>query len=211
MARRRHSIGASRDNRGRKGRRGRTVRQARLDRRVLKGRPGRRGRPGSATAISRARIRCRSLSSLRFEKFVSSQPEYSLLWRAPEDEVIPLCRKNEISQIVWSPLAEGVLTGKYRPGSPPPAETRATSERMGATIGRRLDEATLERVERLRSIGERLGYTTAQVALAWILRDDNVAAPIVGASRPDQVRENAVAADIDLDPETIAEIEAVFA
>ncbi|HVR12498.1 MAG TPA: aldo/keto reductase [Gaiellaceae bacterium] len=136
---------------------------------------------------------------------------YSLLWRAPEDEVIPLCRKNEISQIVWSPLAEGVLTGKYRPGSPPPAETRATSERMGATIGRRLDEATLERVERLRSIGERLGYTTAQVALAWILRDDNVAAPIVGASRPDQVRENAVAADIDLDPETIAEIEAVFA
>jgi aryl-alcohol dehydrogenase-like predicted oxidoreductase len=146
-----------------------------------------------------------------FEKFVSSQPEYSLLWRAPEDEVIPLCRENEISQVVWSPLAEGVLTGKYRPDSPPPAETRATSERMGETIGRRLDEATLERVERLRLIAERLGYTTAQVALAWILREDNVAAPIVGASRPDQVRENAAAADIDLDAETIAEIETVFA
>ena len=145
-----------------------------------------------------------------FEKFVSSQPEYSLLWRAPEDEVIPLCRKNEISQIVWSPLAEGVLTGKYRPGSPAPAETRATSERMGATISRRLDDATLERVERLRAIADGLGYTTAQVALAWILREDNVAAPIVGASRPDQVRENAAAADIDLDPEIIAEIEAVF-
>ncbi len=145
-----------------------------------------------------------------FEKFVSSQPEYSLLWRAPEGEVIPLCRENEISQIVWSPLAEGVLTGKYRPGSPPPAETRATSERMSATIGRRLDDATLEQVDRLRSIAERLGYTTAQLALAWILREDNVAVPIIGASRPDQVRENAAAADIDLDAETIAEIEAVF-
>jgi aryl-alcohol dehydrogenase-like predicted oxidoreductase len=82
---------------------------------------------------------------------------------------------------------------------------------MGETIGRRLDEATLERVERLSSIAERLGYATAQVALAWILREDNVAAPIVGASRPDQVRENAAAADIDLDAETIAEIETVFA
>ena len=124
--------------------------------------------------------------------------------------MIPLCRENEISQVVWSPLAEGVLTGKYRPGSPPPAETRATSERMSATIGRRLDDATLEQVDRLRSIAERLGYTTAQVALAWILRDDNVAVPIVGASRPDQVRENAAAAEIDLDAETVAEIEAVF-
>ena len=119
-----------------------------------------------------------------FEKFVSSQPEYSLLWRAPEGEVIPLCRENEISQIVWSPLAEGVLTGKYRPGSPPPAETRATSERMSATIGRRLDDATLEQVDRLRSIAERLGYTTAQVALAWILREDNVAVPISAPRGP---------------------------
>ena len=101
--------------------------------------------------------------------------------------MIAVSAANGISQIVWSPLGQGVLTGKYRPGSPP-AGTRATSERMGETIGRRLDEATLERVERLRSTAERLGYTTAQVALAWILREDNVAAPIVGASRPDQVR-----------------------
>ena len=144
-----------------------------------------------------------------FEKFVSSQPEYSLLHRDPETEVIPLCRANGISQIVWSPLAEGVLTGKYRPGSAPPADTRATSERMGATVGRRMDETTLERVQRLRPIGERLGTTTTQLALAWILREQNVAAAIVGASRPEQVRENAAAADVDLDEETVSQLEAI--
>jgi aryl-alcohol dehydrogenase-like predicted oxidoreductase len=141
---------------------------------------------------------------------VSSQPEYSLVRRAPEAEVIPLCRANGISQIVWSPLAEGVLTGKYRPGSPPPPDTRATSERMGETVGRRMDDATLERVQRLRPIADRLGLTIAQLALAWILREANVAAAIVGASRPEQVRENAAAADIDLDDETIADVEAFF-
>ena len=144
-----------------------------------------------------------------FEEFVSSQPEYSLLHRDPEAEAIPLCRANGISQIVWSPLAEGVLTGKYRPGSAPPADTRATSERMGATVGRRMDETTLERVQRLRPIGERLGTTTTQLALAWILREQNVAAAIVGASRPEQVRENAAAADVDLDEETVSQLEAI--
>jgi aryl-alcohol dehydrogenase-like predicted oxidoreductase len=112
--------------------------------------------------------------------------------------------------VVWSPLAEGVLTGKYRPGSPPPPDTRATSERMGETVGRRMDDATLERVQRLRPIADRLGLTIAQLALAWILREANVAAAIVGASRPEQVRENAAAADIDLDDETIADVEAIF-
>jgi aryl-alcohol dehydrogenase-like predicted oxidoreductase len=144
------------------------------------------------------------------EKFVSSQPEYSLLWREPEAEVIPLCQKNGISQIVWSPLAEGVLTGKYRPGSPPPENTRATSELMGQSIGRRLDDDALERVQRLVPIAARLGITVTQLALAWVLRVENVAATIVGASRPEQVRENAAAADIDLDEETIAEVEAIF-
>ena len=145
-----------------------------------------------------------------FEGFVSSQPEYSLLHRDPESEVIPLWRANGISQIVWSPLAEGVLTGKYQPGSPPPRDTRATSERMGATVGRRMDETTLERVQRLRPIAERLGIAITQLALAWILREENVAAAIVGASRPEQVRENAEAADVDLDEETVSHVEAIF-
>jgi aryl-alcohol dehydrogenase-like predicted oxidoreductase len=144
-----------------------------------------------------------------FGEFVSSQPEYSLLHRDPEAEVIPLCRANGISQIVWSPLAEGVLTGKYQPGSTPPADTRATSERMGATVGRRMDETTLERVQRLRPIAERLGITITQLALAWILHEQNVAAAIVGASRPEQVRENAEAADVDLDEETVSHLEAI--
>jgi aryl-alcohol dehydrogenase-like predicted oxidoreductase len=134
------------------------------------------------------------------EQFVSSQPQYSLLWREPEAEVIPLCRENGISQIVWSPLAEGVLTGKYRPGTPPPDSTR----------GIRRDDDTLEGVQRLVLVAERLGVEVSQLALAWVLRDDNVASAIVGASRPGQVRENAAAADIDLDPETLAEIEQIF-
>jgi len=145
-----------------------------------------------------------------YEQFVSSQPEYSLLHRDPEPEVIPLCRANGISQIVFSPLAEGVLTGKYRPGEPPPPDTRASSERMAETIGDLLDDETLERVQRLRPIADELGLTMPQLALAWVLRDENVAAAIVGASRPDQVRENAAAADVDLEGEALAEIEAIF-
>jgi aryl-alcohol dehydrogenase-like predicted oxidoreductase len=145
-----------------------------------------------------------------YARFVSSQPEYSLLHRDPEAEVIPLCQANGISQIVWSPLAEGVLSGKYPPGSSPPPDTRATSERMGATVGRRMDDATLERVHKLRPIAERLGVSIAQLALAWILREENVAAAIVGASRPEQVRENAIAGDIKLDEETIATVDAIF-
>jgi aryl-alcohol dehydrogenase-like predicted oxidoreductase len=145
-----------------------------------------------------------------FEKFVSSQPQYSMLWRAPEAEVIPLCRENGISQIVWSPLAEGVLSGKYRPGEPPPEGTRATSERMGETIGSRMDAGTLERVQRLASVAEDLGITMPQLALAWVLREENVASAIVGASRPEQVEENAVAGDVDLDAATLAEIDAIL-
>jgi 1-deoxyxylulose-5-phosphate synthase len=142
-----------------------------------------------------------------WEKFVSSQPQYSLLWRAPEDEVIPLCRANGISQIVWSPLAQGALTGKYRPGQAPPEGSRATSDRMGRMMGRWLDDDVLERVERLRPIAARLGITMAQLALAWVLRDENVASAIVGASRPEQVHDNASASGIELDAETLAEID----
>ena len=121
--------------------------------------------------------------------------------------MIPLCAANGISQIVWSPLAQGALTGKYRAGEAPPAGSRATSERMGRMMGEWLADDVLERVQRLVPIAERLGITMAQLALAWVLGNDNVASAIVGASRPEQVRDNAAASGIDLDPETRAEIE----
>jgi aryl-alcohol dehydrogenase-like predicted oxidoreductase len=141
---------------------------------------------------------------------VSSQPQYSMLWQAPEAEVFPLCAANGISQIVWSPLAQGVLTGKYRPGEPPPADTRMGNE-MGWAMDRLRSDDVLERVQRLRPIADRLGVTMAQLALAWVLRHPNVASAIVGASRPEQVTDNAAAAGIDLDAATVAEIEAAFA
>jgi aryl-alcohol dehydrogenase-like predicted oxidoreductase len=145
------------------------------------------------------------------EKFVSSQPQYSLLWRAPEREVMPLCDANGISQIVWSPLAQGALTGKYRPDAPPPPGSRATSERMGRLIGRFMNDDVLARVQRLVRVAERLEITMAQLALAWVLRQPNVASAIVGASRPEQVRENAAASGIELDAGSLAEIETILA
>jgi len=145
-----------------------------------------------------------------WEKFVSSQPQYSMLWREPEREVIPLCRANGISQIVWSPLAQGALTGKYQPGTPPPAGSRATSERMGHMMGRWLDDDVLERVQGLVPIAARLRITMAQLALAWVLREGNVASAIVGASRPEQVHDNASASGIELDAATLAEIDGIL-
>ena len=121
--------------------------------------------------------------------------------------MIPLCQANGISQIVWSPLGQGVLTGKYRPGAELPEGSRATSERMGRMMGDKLQEGVLERVQRLVPIAERLGVSMAQLALAWVLRDENVASAIVGASRPEQVHDNASASGIALDAETLAEID----
>jgi aryl-alcohol dehydrogenase-like predicted oxidoreductase len=141
------------------------------------------------------------------EKFVSSQPQYSLLWRGPEEDVIPLCAANGISQIVWSPLAQGVLTGKYRPGEAPPASSRATSESMGSSMERLLEDEVLEAVQLLQPIADGLGITMAQLALAWVLREPNVASAIVGASRPEQVEDNAAASGIDLDASTLQAIE----
>ena len=140
-------------------------------------------------------------------RFVSSQPQYSMLSRHPEGEVIPVCAANGISQIVWSPLAQGVLTGKYRPGNPPPEGTRATSEIMGGFLGRFLREEVLEAVQRLRPIANGLGITLSQLALAWVLREPNVASAIVGASRPEQVDENASASGIELGESTLAAID----
>jgi aryl-alcohol dehydrogenase-like predicted oxidoreductase len=143
-----------------------------------------------------------------FEKFVSSQPQYSILWRAPEREVIPLCAANGISQIVWSPLAQGALTGKYKPGEAPPSGSRATSAQMSWAMDRFRDDELLEAVLRLRPIAEGLGITMAQLALAWVLREPNVASAIIGASRREQVHENAAASGIELGAETLAAIDA---
>jgi len=145
------------------------------------------------------------------EKFVSSQPQYSLLYRVPEREVIPLCKDNGISQIVWSPLAQGALTGKYKPGQEPAAGTRAASQQMGWAMDSYRDDEVLERVQRLVPIAEGLGVTMAQLALAWVLREDNVAAAIVGASRPEQVEENAGASGISLDDATLQAIDEAVA
>jgi 1-deoxyxylulose-5-phosphate synthase len=140
-------------------------------------------------------------------KFVSSQPQYSALWREPEAEVIPLSAENGISQIVWSPLAQGVLTGKYRPGEPPPAGSRATSKQMNRFIGRWLDDPMLEAVQRLAPVADGAGLTMSQLALAWVLRQENVAAAIIGASRPEQVHENAAAAGVTLSDDTLRAID----
>src|SRR5664279_4868030 len=141
------------------------------------------------------------------ERWVSSQPQYSMLWRGPEAEVIPLCEHEGISQIVWSPLAQGVLTGKYLPGEPPPAGSRATSESMGGFIDRLMEPQVLEAVQRLVPIAEGAGLTMAQMALAWVLRQPNVASAIVGASRPEQVHANASASGIELSPDVLAAID----
>jgi len=144
------------------------------------------------------------------EKFVSSQPQYSLLWRHPESDVIPLCAENGISQIVWSPLAQGVLTGKYKPGSPPPAGSRATSEEMGGFIGWLMRDETLGAVQRLAPLAAEAGLSLAQFALAWVLREPNVASAIVGASRPEQLAENAAASGAKVDPALFAQAEEIL-
>ena len=143
----------------------------------------------------------------RVEKFVSSQPQYSLLYRVPEREVIPLCKENGISQIVWSPLAQGTLTGKYKPGEEPAAGTRAASQQMGWSMDRFRDDDVLRAVQGLSPIAEGLGITMAQLALAWVLHEENVASAIVGASRPSQVEENAAASGIELDEPTLKAID----
>ncbi len=143
----------------------------------------------------------------RVEKFVSSQPQYSLLYRVPEREIIPLCKENGISQIVWSPLAQGTLTGKYTPGEEPPPGSRAASHQMGWSMDRFRDDDVLRAVQHLAPIAEGLGITMAQLSLAWGLREENVASAIVGASRPEQVEENAAASGIELDEATLKAID----
>ena len=140
------------------------------------------------------------------ERFVSSQPEYSMLWRKAE-KIIPLCAREGIGQIVWSPLAQGALTGKYKPGSPPPADSRAASKSMGSMMGRFRDDPVLAAVQRLRPIADGLGLSMAQLALAWVLQEENVASAITGASRPDQIDDNVHASGVVLDEAVLAAID----
>ena len=139
--------------------------------------------------------------------FVSSQPQYSMLWQAPEAEVFPLCAQHDISNIVWSPLAQGVLTGKYKPGEPIPEGSRAASEEMGGFMDLIMSDETLEAVQRLVPIAEGEGLTLTQLALAWVLRRPEVASAIVGASRPEQVHANASASGIELSADVLAAID----
>jgi aryl-alcohol dehydrogenase-like predicted oxidoreductase len=144
------------------------------------------------------------------EHFVSSQPQYSMIWRGPERDVIPASQELGISQIVWSPLGQGVLTGKYRPGEPPPGDSRAAHERMNYFMDRAEDQVLLERVQELRPVADQLGLSMAQLALAWVLREENVAAAIIGATRPEQVEDNAAASGVELDAATLERIDEIL-
>ncbi len=143
-------------------------------------------------------------------KFVSSQPQYSMLWRDPETDVMPLCAGNGISQVVWSPLAQGVLTGKYRPGNPTPDDSRAASPAMNGFMDRLKDTELLTAIQRLRPIADELVVSMAQLALSWVLRQKNVACAIIGASRPEQITDNAGAVEIALDTDVLARIDAAL-
>ncbi|HKT53485.1 MAG TPA: aldo/keto reductase family protein [Caulobacteraceae bacterium] len=145
------------------------------------------------------------------ERFVSSQPQYSLLHRQPEQAVTPLCAKNGVSQIVWSPLAQGVLTGKYLPGARPPGDSRAASDRMGHTMSELMRPKVLEAVQRLKPLAAEAGCTLSQFALAWVLREPNVASAIVGATRPQQLDDNAAAAERAVDPALFHRAEEIVA
>ena len=140
-------------------------------------------------------------------QFVSSQPQYSMIWRVPEAEVIPLCADNGISQIFWSPLGQGALTGKYGMGRIPPADSRAASPLMNHFMGRVMDEKLLSGIDKLRPVAAGAGLSMTEMALAWVLREPNLASAIIGASRPEQVVENAGASGIQLDGETLQAVD----
>jgi aryl-alcohol dehydrogenase-like predicted oxidoreductase len=143
--------------------------------------------------------------------FVSNQPQYSMLWRVIEGEIVPTSRELGVSQVVFSPIAQGVLTGKYRPGAEPPAGSRATDTKGGANfIKRFLDDRVLERVQALEPVAKELDLSMAQLAVAWVLQNDNVAAAIIGASRPEQVAENVKAGGVTIPAELMARIDEVL-
>jgi aryl-alcohol dehydrogenase-like predicted oxidoreductase len=142
---------------------------------------------------------------------ISNQPQYSMLWRVIESDVVPVSVSLGISQIVFSPIAQGVLTGKYRPGEQPPSGSRATDEKGGANMIKRwLSDDVLERVQQLEPLAKEAGLSMAQLAVAWVLQNDNVASAIIGASRPEQVEDNAAASGVKLQDELLAKIDEVL-
>jgi 1-deoxyxylulose-5-phosphate synthase len=152
-----------------------------------------------------------ALNMNNVERFVSSQPQYSMLWRKPEAEVFPLCAANGIGQIVWSPLAQGVLTGKYKPGEVPPQDSRAANSQMNAFMGDITSERVLNAVQNLKPIAQGLNISMAQLALAWVLKDSRVSSAIIGASRPEQVADNAAASGVKLNDDVLRKIDEVLA
>jgi aryl-alcohol dehydrogenase-like predicted oxidoreductase len=149
----------------------------------------------------------RAADQMGLDRIVSNQPQYNMLWRVIEAEVVPLCQKEGIGQVVFSPIAQGALTGKYRPGAAPPAQSRATDPSGSGFISRWLNDKTLTAVERLRPVAEEAGLSLAQLAVAWTLQNPNVSAAIIGATRPEQVRENVKAAGVKLDQALMARID----
>jgi aryl-alcohol dehydrogenase-like predicted oxidoreductase len=144
-------------------------------------------------------------------RFVSSQPQYSALWRVIEAEVVPLSRKEGIGQIVWSPIAQGVLTGKYKPGAKPPAGSRATDKKSGAgMISRWMRDDVLEAVQKLRPVADSVGLTLSQLAIAWVLQNENVSSAIMGATKPSQVKENVKASGVKLDSSVMKAIDSAL-
>jgi aryl-alcohol dehydrogenase-like predicted oxidoreductase len=151
----------------------------------------------------------RLADEMGFDRIISNQPQYSLLWRVIEAEVVPVCQTEGLSQIVWSPLAQGVLTGKYLPGAPPLADSRATGVE-GEEMSWLLRDEVLTPVAEYAELCRQAGYTPASVALAWVLQNDNVSSAIVGASRPEQIVENVKALEVELEPDFVAAIEKVL-
>jgi aryl-alcohol dehydrogenase-like predicted oxidoreductase len=147
---------------------------------------------------------------LGLDRIVSNQPQYNMIWRVIESEVVPLSQQEGIGQIVWSPIAQGVLTGKYLPGAAPPAGSRATDERGSGFITHYLTEEILDKVQLLKPVAEQAGLTLAQLAVAWTLQNPNVSAAIVGATRPEQVKENVKASGVRLDPVVLQQIDGIL-
>ena len=143
-------------------------------------------------------------------QLISSQPQYSALWRVIEAEVVPTCRELGISQIVWSPMAQGVLTGKYQPGQPAPEGSRGADERLGGMMGKYLSDEVLTRVQLLAPLAEQLGLTMAQFALAWVLQNDNVASAIVGATKPEQISSNIAAVGVEIPEEVMSQVSEIL-